>query len=210
MESGCITRLKHDNFTMALKLAICGTHSTGKTTLLQSLQSVLRGGGYSVTTVGDLAVEARSHGFPILRDHTFESTLWIMTRGITLELEAELNADIVLVDRPVPDAMGYLLAALKHRGVCLPSSQLDYLRLLAQQHAATYHRIFKTSIDPTKPIDGAKQRDMDFSFRAQVALELERVFMDLGILFDSLDVDPDKAKAQILRQAKSLLAKERT
>src|SRR5437899_994966 len=100
---------------MAVKLAIAGSHSTGKTSLLQSVERVLRSEGYRVTRVSDLAVEARDHGFPILREHTSASTLWIMTRGITLELEAELNADVVLVDRPVADALGYLSAALKHR-----------------------------------------------------------------------------------------------
>ncbi|HEV7402652.1 MAG TPA: AAA family ATPase [Chthoniobacteraceae bacterium] len=115
---------------MAIKLAISGTHSTGKTSLLQSVESVLRAEGYRVARVSDLATEARDHGFPILREHTFASTLWIMTRGITLELEAELNADVVLVDRPVADAMGYFSAALKHRGSSLNEPEERYLRML--------------------------------------------------------------------------------
>lgn len=86
---------------MAVKIAIAGTHSTGKTTLLANVECKLLGRGLRVTRVGNLAVEAKACGFPILRHHTFTSTLWIMTRGISLELEAGLSSDIVLVDRPV-------------------------------------------------------------------------------------------------------------
>jgi AAA domain len=195
---------------MAIKLAISGTHSTGKSSLLRSVDGVLRDRGYIVAKVSDLAVEARDRGFPILRDHTFASTLWIMTRGITLELEAELIADVVLVDRPVPDAMGYLVAALKHRGVCLAHSEMEYLRVLLKQHAATYHRIFKTNIDITKDIDGAKERDLDPGFRMLVADKLDHLFVDLGISFESLDIQPEAAAAQVLRQAMAFLDKKAT
>jgi predicted ATPase len=195
---------------MAIKLAIAGTHSTGKTTLLNSVADALRGKGHTVARVSDLAVEARNCGFPILRDHTFASTLWIMARGITLELEAELRADVVLIDRPVPDAMGYLVAALKHRGGRLSKPELDYLQMLVKQHAATYHRIFKTTIDQSKPIDSNKLRDMDPRFRADVDIALDQVFSGLKISFESLNYEPDAARAQILQQATMLLNEARS
>ena len=189
---------------MALKLAIAGSHSTGKTSLLQIIELRLRNKGYLVTRISDLAVEARNRGFPILREHTFASTLWIMTRGITLELEAELSADIVLVDRPVPDAMGYLFAALKHRNSRLTESEEAYLRMLVRQHAATYGRIFKTTIDHRKPIDTNKIRDMDPIFRNEVDKALEQVFSQWEIPFESLNIDSGIACEQIMRQAATL------
>jgi hypothetical protein len=188
-----------------LKLAICGTHSTGKTSLLRNVESVLRERGYTVGRVAELAVEARKRGFPILRDHTFGSTLWIMARGITLELEAGLAADVVLVDRPVPGAMDYLLAALKHRGSHLEIHRTNYLRCLVKEHAGTYQRIFKTVIDDAKAIDSTKPRDMDPEFRLQVAVELDHLFDDLRIPFEALNTEPDAARDQILQSTMSLL-----
>ena len=99
----------------AVKLGVAGTHSTGKSTLVEALASALRERGLRVGRVADLATSARDLGFPILRDHTFESTLWIMTRGIAAELEAALRVDVVLVDRPALDALGYFWAALAYR-----------------------------------------------------------------------------------------------
>jgi hypothetical protein len=185
---------------MAVKIAIAGTHSTGKTTLLERVECQLRKQGYTVARVGDLAVEAREHGFPILREHTFTSTLWIMARGISLELENSLSSDIVLVDRPVPDALGYLMAALKFRNQHLTEFEADYLETLVKQHARTYRRIFKTSIDNTKPIDDTKVRDMDPIFRSDVAAALDSVFSHLKIPFEPLSLDPDEGAKQIIRQ----------
>jgi len=195
---------------MTAKLAIAGSHSTGKTSLLYSVESVLRGEGYRVTRVSDLAVEARDRGFPILRDHTFASTLWIMTRGITLELEAELDADVVLVDRPVADAMGYLSAALKHRSGRLTEAEAGYLRMLVKHHSTTYQRIFKTTVDATKPLGANKVRDMDPHFRSEVDKALENVFTGFGIPFEALNTDSDIAREQILHVASGFLGSQRT
>jgi len=194
---------------MIPKLAVAGSHSTGKTTLLGCVESVLRDEGYRVKRVSDLAVEARTHGFPILREHTFASTLWIMTRGITLELEAELNADVVLVDRPVADAMGYLRAALKHRSSRLSEREEAYLRMLVKHHSTTYQRIFKTAIDAKRPIDANKVRDMDPHFRSEVDLALESVFSDFEIPFEALNIEPNTARDQVLQFASGLLGTRR-
>lgn len=182
---------------MAIKIAIAGTHSTGKTTFIENLQRRFQDNGCKTATVNDLATEARGRGFPILRDHTFSSTLWIMTRCINLELEACLSADFVLVDRPVPDAYAYLLAALKHRREHLPQDETEYLETLIVNHAKTYQFLFKTRIDETKPIDGTKERDMDWKFRAQVADALDSVFSRLKIQFEPLSHDPEKVEDQI-------------
>jgi hypothetical protein len=118
-----------------------------------------------VTTVEQLAVMGRAVGFPILDRHTAVSTLWLITRGISEELEASLAADVVLVDRPVPDALGYYLAALHHRGEPPLPAWLDYLVAVTRHHAATYNLLLATRLDPTVPIGGGKPRDPDERFR---------------------------------------------
>lgn len=66
--------------------------------------------GYCVASVADLGENALRMGLPILENHTWASTLWFMTRGISNEVEAWSHADVILVDRPVPDALGYYRA----------------------------------------------------------------------------------------------------
>jgi nucleoside-triphosphatase THEP1 len=71
-----------------ITIGVAGTHSTGKTTFLHRVQSELERSGRRVETVGQIAARARVVGFPILDQHTAASTLWVITRGISEELEA--------------------------------------------------------------------------------------------------------------------------
>lgn len=176
-----------------LKVGIAGTHSTGKTTFVELLEDRLIKIGYRVIRVNDLAKDARDIGFPILREHTFSSTLWIMTRCITLELEASLTADIVLVDRPVPDALGYLFAALETRNEILSNMERCYLIDLVKHHSKTYNVIFKTVLDPSMPIGTNKPRDHDPEFRFLASSGIDKVFSELEIPFLPLGVDIDAA-----------------
>lgn len=176
-----------------LKVGIAGTHSTGKTTFVELLEDWLTKMDYRVIRVNDLAKDARDIGFPILRDHTFSSTLWIMTRCITLELEASLNADIVLVDRPVPDALGYLFAALESRNETLSHTEHCYLIDLVKHHSKTYNVIFKTVLDSSMPIGTNKPRDHDPEFRFLASSGIDKVFSELEIPFLPLGIDTDVA-----------------
>ena len=64
-------------------IAVLGTHSTGKSTFLARLAHELRRQDVQVATVADLGEQAQRIGLPILINHTFTSTLWIITRGIS-------------------------------------------------------------------------------------------------------------------------------
>jgi hypothetical protein len=83
-------------------IAVAGAHSTGKSTFLAKLARELCRRDLRVAIVGDLGEQAQRAGFPILAQHTWASTLWIITRGISNELAAWIGADIVLIDRPSP------------------------------------------------------------------------------------------------------------
>jgi hypothetical protein len=163
----------------AIKLGVAGTHSTGKTTLVTNLKRSLEQRGLRVKRIGDLATQARNLGFPILREHTFESTLWIMTRGISETLEIGLDADIVIVDRPAFDALGYLRAALAHRDELLPELQHKYLMDLARYDAGSYDVLCKTVLDSAIAL--GPDRDPDPVFRASADAQIELVMKSLEI-----------------------------
>lgn len=172
-----------------VKLGIAGTHSTGKSTLLSKVEEMLVQMGLRVSRVASLAAAAREAGFPILHDHTFESTLWIMSRGISCELEASLAADVVLVDRPIMDALAYLFAALAHRDSRLSSCESEYLLELAKHHARTYTVICKTVLDPNIPLGPG--RDQNMAFRKSVTSELDSVFKELSLEHRVVTSDPE-------------------
>jgi predicted ATPase len=159
--------------TRKVKVGIAGTHSTGKSTFLEQLDSVLSAEGVAIGRVGDLATAARDRGFPILTDHNFESTLWIMAEGMRQEAEAALSSEAILVDRPVFDALGYLHAALEISGRSLPDRQLDELRSIAVAHAGDYDVLVMTQLDPA--INLGEGRDKNHEFRVAAGEKIRAI-----------------------------------
>lgn len=178
-----------------VSIAVAGTHSTGKSTFLARVAHEARRGGLAVATVADLGEQAQRLGFPILHRHTWASTLWIITQGISNELAAWIGADVVLVDRPVPDALGYYRAALAYRGERPDATIADYLNDLVRTHAAhAYDLIFHTHLDPARPISQQSQgpdkaRDPSEHFRTLADHYVARVLHDLPGPTEQLGID---------------------
>jgi hypothetical protein len=165
---------------MARYVGVLGTHSTGKSTFLTAVREALESTGQRVGSVADHATNCRAAGFPILRDHTFESTLWIMSSVIRAELEAGRTNDVVLVDRPVPDALGYLEAALACQNRSISPAERDYVYSLARMHGSRYEVLFRTVLDPTIPLGPG--RDGDLVFRRSVDAELTKVVAKVDLM----------------------------
>lgn len=155
------------------RIAVAGTHSTGKTTFLKRLKELFEKRGLVVAYVHDSAVNAQDKGFPILAKHTFESTAWLMARAIELEAEATLSADVILVDRPVADALGYLQAALLHTSRSIAPARLEALERICAAWAPEYDLVFLTVLDPS--VELGEGRDGDAFFRARAAEEVTRI-----------------------------------
>ena len=172
-----------------LAIAVAGTHSTGKSTFLTRIAHELRRADLEVATIADLGERALQSGFPILHSHNYASTLWIMTRGISNEVAAWPHVDVLLVDRPVPDALGYWLAALDYRDETPDLDALRRLRSLAVGHSTHYDLIFRTTLDPTIPLGTNKPRDNDLHYRALADKHVGAVLTDLDIAHRLLPPD---------------------
>jgi hypothetical protein len=164
-----------------LTIAVTGAHSTGKTMFLARLARELRQHDVEVATVADLGEQAQQTGLPILHSHTYASTMWIMTRGISNEIATWPHADVLLVDRPVPDALGYYLAALDYRTEQPDPTLLGHLRTLAAQHSTHYDLIFRTELDHTVPIGTNKARDDNARYRRLADHHIAAVLKELRI-----------------------------
>lgn len=145
--------------TTPFKLAITGAHSTGKSTFLDALASRLTARGLGVGRIGGLAVRARDLGFPILADHTIDSSLWIMAEGLRLEAELSLTCDVILVDRPPLDALAYLKAGLLVSGRSLPLDRLARLHALAQLSIQDYDQVVVTILEPAVALGAGRDQD---------------------------------------------------
>jgi len=164
---------------MAYFIGITGTHSTGKSTFVANLKQRATERGITVATISDTATKCQDAGFKVLTDHTFESTLWILCSVIRAELEAALLADLVLVDRPVPDALGYLEAALEMTGRVISEKERAYLYGLAASHTQRYSLLFKTELDTSIPL--GEDRDTNIEFRESAGKWISRTLDTLEI-----------------------------
>lgn len=150
--------------TRPFKIAVTGTHSTGKSTFLKQLRSTLEQAGIKAASVHDSAADAWDRGLPILWDHTFESTSWLIGSAILLESAASVNAEVILVDRPVPDALGYLKAALDYTGRSIDAERMRRLEDICRAWSGEYDLVFLTVLDPDVPL--GEGRDKDLAFRS--------------------------------------------
>lgn len=166
------------------RIAVAGTHSTGKTTFLTGLKELFEQRGLVVAYVHDSAVNAQDKGFPILAEHTFESTAWLMARAIELETEATISADVILVDRPVADALGYLRAALRHTNRSISPGRMEALERICAAWSPEYDLAFLTVLDPSVQLGEGRDEDARFRMRAaeEVACVVDRFMPDRRLL----------------------------
>jgi hypothetical protein len=104
-----------------------------------------------------------------------------LLEGISNEIATWAHVDVLLIDRPIPDALGYYLAALDHRGEAPDPDALAHLRCLAVRHSVHYDLLYRTTLDQHIPLGTDKPRDRDQRFRALADIYVGRVLTDLGI-----------------------------
>lgn len=193
---------------MVVRIAVSGTHSTGKTTLLRRMEMELRAVGHTVTrTAGSLAQRAADLGFPKLHAQTADTTRWIIAAGICAEMEATLTADVVLVDRSAVDPLAYYLATLEHAGQAPPPEVVSGIATVAAIHAAGYDLLLATQLDPAVPL--GPHRDADLGYRERVDHHIHDTLRLYGIphmLVANSDTSREDAIHAVLETADSMLA----
>lgn len=166
------------------KIGVAGAHSTGKSTFILELQSRLSAEGFKVAVIRDLARGAQSAGLPILDAQTVDTAFWIVAEGIRREIEACLDHDIVLADRAVFDAVGYLEAAFAHSGRPADPDRVACVRNLAIGYSQDYDAVVVTVLNPEIPLGPG--RDPDLVFRRLAGERIQALAVDLGRPFHLL------------------------
>lgn len=138
-----------------MKIAIIGTHGTGKTTLAYMLAAYAQEKGFSAKVVGEIA---RSNPFPLNENFDTDGAHWIISTQIKRELDAKREkTQCVICDRSTIDPIGYLRALNK------PQTSYEGLRIFAEEWLKTYdHIVFVTPSGEAPQFDGVRSMDPDF------------------------------------------------
>ncbi|GGL85371.1 hypothetical protein GCM10010095_82650 [Streptomyces anthocyanicus] len=175
--------------TNPLRIAVLGTHSTGKTTLLKRIEMELRGHGLTVARTGRLGKRAAAAGLPKMQDHTVQSTEWIIAQGILDETNAAAQgAEVVLIDRAAHDAVAYFEAAMAFRSETPPRLERERLLTLASTQLPKYDLLFATVLDESLP---DTSHDYDAAFRRLVDDRVHRLLANDVIPHQRVTSDPD-------------------
>ena len=173
-----------------LRIAVLGTHSTGKTTLLKRIEMEMRGHGLTVARTGQLGKRAAATGLPKMQHHTVQSTEWILAQGILDETSAAAQgAELILIDRAAHDAIAYFEAAFAFRGETPTRLERERLLTLASTQLPKYDLLFATVLDPSVPVDTGHAYDADF--RRLVDDRVHRLLANDVIPHQKVTSDPD-------------------
>ena len=93
-------------------IGISGTHGSGKSTILYKIASKCKKNGINISIIEE---RARLCPFPINKDATLESQLWMVTDQIKCELKRKNKFDVILSDRTLVDVFAYGLDVLSHK-----------------------------------------------------------------------------------------------
>lgn len=136
-----------------MKIAIIGTHSTGKTTILNALAHELTRNGKTVIILPEYA---RLCPFPINEQTTLTAQMWIQHQQKEQEKKYDKPDVILLCDRASIDNLAYLERVAGDQDI-------SRIKRAAIAHAKTYTHIFKTHKLPLEAeADGVRSTDKEF------------------------------------------------
>ncbi len=162
-----------------MKIAIVGTHGTGKSTLSYLMASHYKKQGKNVKIIQEVA---RSCPFPINHGMTVEAAKWIYYEHARKELEAEAKHEIVICDRSVYDSFVYA----SYFDI---NSELKSLESIAYEHLSTYDKVIFVIPDIQLQTDGTRSSDPQFQLGifmaySQLTEELDFIEIKSSQIFD--------------------------
>ncbi len=118
-----------------MKIALIGTHGTGKTTLAHELVAALKKQNINAEFLGEIV---RDCPLPINGDQTLKASEWIIYNQYVKELESEERCDLLVCDRSVVDGYVYRLNKFDRNFL---------LEKFVKEKSGTYSRIIRVPIN---------------------------------------------------------------
>ncbi|MHC4044390.1 hypothetical protein I3J27_35180 [Bradyrhizobium xenonodulans] len=85
--------------------------------------------------------------------------MWLISECMRQEAAASLKNDVILVDRPVCDALCYLRAALQLSGRRIPPRRIEALSSIVEAHTPDYDILIATELDGNIPLGPGRDTD---------------------------------------------------
>lgn len=162
---------------MTKKIAIIGTHSTGKTTLSYMLAAHYKKQGKNVKIIQEVA---RSCPYPLNENMTQEACLWIYHEHMKKELEAIQKFDTVICDRSAFDSFIY---AETTKCLDFESYYMNYSRNAASEWMLTYDKIIYITPESKNPVDdGVRSVDKSFQISVNEIFHYEVIKLQVNML----------------------------
>ncbi|MFA7142929.1 MAG: AAA family ATPase [Candidatus Dojkabacteria bacterium] len=149
-----------------MKMAVCGTHCVGKTTIVNELKKMFPKFGYVSEIV-------RNCPFEVNEKTTFKSQEWILRHQIMSELEKSLD-DITICDRSVFDQLAYVNYA--YEGGTISQSEREVIRSMVTAWGDTYDFVFYIPIEFDNVMDDGF-RSTDKIYRENIDKRVRNILM---------------------------------
>ncbi len=172
-----------------MKIALIGTHDTGKTTLAYSTTAELKKLDKNATMITEVA---RQCPLPINEQGTINSQLWIICKQIEWEVEAEHKFSHVVCDRSVFDGYAYNMYSTGQHN--------DMLKKLVDHWIPTYDALFKAPIQYKLRGDGF--RSVNKKFQTGVDDIMTNLLQEWNIEY--IDLPKENQEKFVLDHIKSL------
>lgn len=162
-----------------MKIAILGTHGTGKTTLSYHIAAYYKSQGKNVKIIQEVA---RSCPFPINEKMTIEAAKWIYLEHSRKELEAS-KFSVIIGDRSVFDSFVYA------QYFKITDDVLDRYKKVALAELDHYDRLIFVRPDMQLHNDGVRSVDKEFQSSIDEIFESilekkETIQLSTSIIFD--------------------------
>lgn len=171
-----------------MKIAIVGTHGSGKSTIISSVYSQLKKNNRSVFVAPEVA---RSSLFLAAQEKTPKMQMDLFGRQISSEMSNSRNCDILLCDRSLFDILMYTRLFFKGNDEAISYSKS--MSLFCKDYSSSYDHIFLTSKfyspngvkDDIRPTDESLQKEAD--------KKLKDILDEFSVKYTILGINPEES-----------------
>lgn len=183
---------------MTRKIALCGAHGTGKTTLLSELERALRNGGTVCSVVPEVprivCATADDPQFFRRGRNSLERQLSLLLGQPVLETVQGRSATYTLCDRTILDHWAYTRFLFKDR--LLATGLLNVIEHFVTLHCATYDALFYLPVEFPPRDDGTREGDAEFQ---------EAIDREIRSLLDTFELKYTTVRGSIAERARLVL-----
>jgi len=168
-----------------MKIAIVGTHGSGKSTIISAVYSRLKKKNISIFIAPEVA---RSSLFLAAKEKVPKMQMDLFGRQISNEMTNSRNCDILLCDRSLFDILMYTKIFFKDDEAKM---YVESMTKFCEHYAKSYHHIFLTSKFFSPRIAKDDIRPKDEMLQKKAHIELKRILNEFSVEYSILGSSPE-------------------